>query len=79
MNIFYVDDCLTSAASEEDAIALYQKLGAICFKGGFLLTKWISNSYHVLAAIPETERAEEVKNLDMDHDNLPVERVLSMQ
>lgn len=79
LNNFYVDDCLTSAASEEDAIALYQELRAICFKGGFLLTKWISNSRHVLAAIPETMRAEEVKNLDLDHDNLPVERVLGVQ
>lgn len=79
LNNFYVDDCLTSAASEEEALALYQELRAICFKGGFLLTKWISNSCHVLAAIPETERAKEVKNLDFDDDNLPVERVFGVQ
>lgn len=29
LNNFYVDDCLTSAASEEDAIALYQELRTI--------------------------------------------------
>ena len=58
LNNFYVDDCLASAASEEDAIALYHELRAICFKGSFVLTKWISNSRHVLAAIPETERAK---------------------
>lgn len=33
----------------------------------------------MLAAIPETERAKEMKNLDLDHDNLPVERVFSVQ
>ena len=79
MNNFYVDDCLTSAATEEDAIALYHELRAICSKGGFLLTKWMSNSRQVLAVIPETERAKDVKNLDLDHDDLPVERVLGVQ
>lgn len=33
----------------------------------------------MLAAITETERAKEIKNLDLDHDNLPVERVLGVQ
>ncbi|KAK0145483.1 hypothetical protein N1851_015620 [Merluccius polli] len=47
--------------------------------GGFVLTKWISNSRHVLAAIPETERAKEMKDLDLDHDKLPVERMLGVQ
>ena len=79
MNNFYVDDCLASTATEEDAIALYHELRSICHKGGFLLTKWMSNSRQVLAAIPETERAKEVKNLDLDHDDLPVERVLGVQ
>lgn len=40
---FYVDDCLASVASEEEAVALYQDLRALCAKGGFNLTKWISN------------------------------------
>lgn len=44
-----------------------------------MLNKWISNSRHVLAAIPEMERAKEMKNLDLDHDNLPVKRVLGVQ
>ncbi len=30
---FYVDDCLTAAATEEDAIALYHELRAIRFEG----------------------------------------------
>lgn len=41
---FYVDDYLASIASEEEAISLYIDLGAICAKGSFRLTKWISNS-----------------------------------
>lgn len=79
INNFYVDDCLATVASDEEAIALYHELRAICFKGGFLLNKWKSNSRCVLASIPETEKAKEMKNLDMDRDKLPVERVLGVQ
>ncbi|KAL2077938.1 hypothetical protein ACEWY4_025623 [Coilia grayii] len=79
MDSFYVDDCLASVASEEEAISLYKDLGAICAKGGFYLTKWVSNSRSVLAIIPEQERAKEVKNLDLDSDVLPVERALGVR
>lgn len=33
----------------------------------------------VLASIPEEERAKEVKDLDLDHDSLPVERALGVR
>lgn len=33
----------------------------------------------MLAVIPEEERAKEVKELDLDYDTLPVERVLGVQ
>lgn len=45
-------------------------------KEAFCLT---SRSCHVLVAIPEMERAKETKNLDLDHDNLPMKRVLGVQ
>lgn len=78
LNSFYVDDCLASVASESQAVALYRDLQAICARGGFQLKKWISNSRNVLA-IPEKERAKEVKELNLDYDTLPVERALSVQ
>ena len=79
MNNFYVDDCLASVPSESQAVALYRDLRAICARGGFQLKKWISNSRKVLAAIPEGERAKEVKELDLNYDTLPVERALGVQ
>ncbi|XP_039865704.1 uncharacterized protein LOC120720149 [Simochromis diagramma] len=79
LNNFYVDDCLVSAATEEDAIDLYHELCAICLKGGFPLNKWISNSRNVLAVIPESNRANKIKDLDLISDELPVERVLGVQ
>ena len=41
-----------------------------------MLAKWVCNSRHVLTAIPEEQKAKEMKDLDLDYDRLPVERVL---
>ncbi len=78
-NHFYVDDCLTSVPTESDAIQLYKELHAMCAEGGFHLTKWMSNSRGVLNAIPEEDWVKEVKDLDLNHDVLPMERVLGVQ
>ncbi|XP_014834503.1 PREDICTED: uncharacterized protein LOC106912190 [Poecilia mexicana] len=76
---FYVDDCLKSAATEEEAINLINDLVALCEKGGFTLEKWISNSRVVLQAISEEQRAKDLKMLDLDIDKLPMERALGLQ
>lgn len=52
---------------------------SICARGGFRLTKWISNRRDVPTAIPESHRAKDAKRLDMDQDSLPVERVLGVE
>ncbi len=79
LHCFYVDNCLVSVASEEEAVSLYHDLVSICAEGGFQLTKWISNRRDVLAVIPEEHRAKDMKRLDMDQDVLPVERVLGVE
>ncbi|XP_066500465.1 uncharacterized protein [Hoplias malabaricus] len=76
---FYVDDCLKSVATEEEAVNLKKELTNLCARGGFHLTKWVSNSRALLCSIPVDERAAEVKDLDLQHDELPVERALGMQ
>ena len=78
LNNFYVDNCLKSVHSEEEAVLLYHNLQAVCGKDGFRLTKWVSNSRSVLSAIPEEERETEVKDLDLDRDALPKERALGV-
>ncbi len=40
---------------------------------------WMSNNRAVLAAIPEKDRETKVKDLDFDHDTLPLERALGVQ
>lgn len=57
----------------------YKDLIAICSRGGFTLTQWISNSREVLQSIPEELRSKTLHELDLDRDKLPVDRALSLQ
>ncbi|KAK7913477.1 hypothetical protein WMY93_013688 [Mugilogobius chulae] len=76
---FYVDDCLTSAPTEKDAVQLISDLVQLCSKGGFHLTKWVSNSRLVLASIKEEARGKEIRSLDLTKDQLPTDRALGLQ
>ena len=78
LNNFYIDDCLTSVSSVSQAIALYKDLVTLCASGGFNLTKWTSNSRDFLAAVPENDRAKDVRNVDLSQDVLPIERALGV-
>ena len=48
---FYVDDCLTGADNNEDAIKLHHQLQALLSRGGFHLRKWNSSELAVLKRI----------------------------
>lgn len=74
---FYIDDCLKSVASVLEATRLVFHLTDLLARGGFHLTKWISNHREVLEAIPSSARAPSVANLDLE--DLPIDRVLGTQ
>ncbi|XP_070535085.1 uncharacterized protein [Ptychodera flava] len=76
---FYVDDMLKPASTVTEGKTLAEGLIDTCKKSGFKLMKWISNTRPVLEAIPEEQRATEVKNLDLEQDDLPTEHALGMQ
>jgi len=76
---FYVDDCLKSLSSEAAAIMHVHDLQALLSRGGFKLTKWISNSRKVIEAIPAHERCAELKKLDFYKNELPSQRALGLQ
>ena len=63
---FYVDDCLKSVKSAKNAVEFMHQLRSS--KGGFRLTKWLSNSSEVLDCISRVERAPSVLGLDLDKD-----------
>ncbi|KAJ8038240.1 hypothetical protein HOLleu_15605 [Holothuria leucospilota] len=74
---FYVDGCLKSVQTKEQAVALVKELRALLHRGGVRLTKWVSNSREVLETVPEGERAHTVVNLYLD--NLPIEHTLGVR
>ncbi len=76
---FYVDDLLISVNSVEEATRIQKQLTDLLAKGGFHLTKWVSNSREVLDAVPESERSKELKNVHIEDDKLPIQRALGLQ
>ncbi|KAK7938621.1 hypothetical protein WMY93_001947 [Mugilogobius chulae] len=64
---------------EKDAVQLISDLVQLCSKGGFHLTKWVSNSRLVLASIKEEARGKEIRSLDLTKDQLPTDRALGLQ
>lgn len=63
----------------QEAVQLTSDLVELCNKGGFHLTKWVSNSRSVLLTIKEEERGKDIRSLDLDKEQLPVDRALGLQ
>ena len=57
LNNFYVDDCLVSTPDEDSAIRLVTQITKLLQRGGFHITKWVSNSDLVYKSVPEEDRA----------------------
>lgn len=56
----YVDDMLSGASNEEEAVKLVLEAKKILEEGGFPLKKWCSNSEQVLKWVPEEDREKPV-------------------
>ena len=76
---FYVDDCLKSVQSSCAAIDLRSQICELLQKGGFRLTKWSCNCKDVLETIPKADRAPTILDLDLNAEELPIERTLGVQ
>ena len=63
---FYVDDCLQSVATEEEAILQVQELGQLLGRRGFTIRKWVANSPRVLESVPEADRSKQVRERSID-------------
>lgn len=50
---FHVDDSLSSTGSEKEASLFVKHPTALCQKGGFILTNWVSNGRHMLQTVSE--------------------------
>ena len=74
---FYVDDLVKSVETVDEAVSLAKELPELLSKGGFHLHKWLSNSVEVLESVTEGECGVEI--VDMDLDDLPVQRALGLR
>ena len=54
---FYVDNCLQSVATEEEARTLIIKLRTLLARGGFDLRQWASSNPNVLSQLPPEAKA----------------------
>lgn len=72
-----VDDLMKSTETAADAISLANKVIEQLNKGGFRLKKWCTNDRSVIAAIPESQRAQTVVNLELEQ--LPTQSALGMR
>lgn len=73
----YVDDLMKSVSSPEIAMRLSSQLRELPAKGGFRLTKWLSNDREVLAELPQSERASSVVNQEIE--DLPTTCTLGLK
>ena len=74
---FYIDDFEKSVRTVSEASSVADEVTCLLSEAGFRLTKWMSNSREVLSKIPDADRAK--PTLDLDLENLPVERTLGVQ
>ena len=66
LSSFYVDDCLKSAKSKEEAEQIVTETKDVLAKKGFHLTKFVSNDDELLFDLPEDDVSKEVKLIDND-------------
>ena len=76
-NNFYVDDCLVSLSSVQEASYVYHNLTKLLERRGFHLTKWITNNEKVLSEIPESERSTKAQQYLLG--NQTDDRILGIQ
>lgn len=77
---FYVDDCLKSIKNTKNGKNMVNALTELCKKGGFRLHKFVSNSEEILSSLPESERAQKTRNMDMNiSKELPREKALGLE
>ena len=75
---FYVDDCLKSVPTVDEATDLILRSQNLCKKGSVRLHKFVSNSKAVMPSIPSEDQAKGMKDLDLVHDSLPIGRALGV-
>ena len=75
---FYVDDGLTSAPTANQAIQLVSEAQSILASANLRLHKVVSNSLDVMPVFSSVDRAEDLRDLDLNEGSLPTQRSLGV-
>ena len=76
---FYVDDGLISVDTSEEMIGLLTRTQESLMKAcNVRLHKFACNSEDVMSALPQQDLAQDLKDLDLDSDNFPLQRSLGL-
>ncbi|XP_030834719.1 uncharacterized protein LOC115921399 [Strongylocentrotus purpuratus] len=75
----YVVHGLISVPKSAEAVDLMTQTRVLCKEGKLHLHKIVSNSREVMQAVPMEERAKCVKELNLLHDELTIERAIGLQ
>ncbi|XP_028847241.1 uncharacterized protein LOC114796892 [Denticeps clupeoides] len=78
MRHFYVDDGLASTETAEEAIKVLTSAQSMLAQSNLKLHKIASNDHKVVEAFPAAERAKDLKDLDLEKDNIPLQRSLGV-
>ena len=73
---FYVDDGFKSVPTAQQTLQLINDSQTMCAKDNLRLHKFASNCKEVLEVLPANNRAKDLKDLDLRHDPMPVQRSL---
>ncbi|XP_036003031.1 uncharacterized protein LOC118566091 isoform X1 [Fundulus heteroclitus] len=75
---FYVDDGLKSLPTVQAAISLLKRTQDVLSKSNLRLHKIAANNNEVMDAFPSSDHASDLKDLDLDADELPLQRSLGL-
>ena len=70
---------MRSEEPEEAAVQKTSSVRSACAAGGFTLGNFVSNRREFLLTVPQEERAQDVRTLDLTTDHPSVERALGVQ
>ena len=75
---FYMDDFLSSFHDTAEAIKICSNVINILSQGGFRLHKFISNNRSILSSLPQANVSPKITAIDLDLNEIPVERALGI-
>ncbi|XP_057678097.1 uncharacterized protein LOC130907254 [Corythoichthys intestinalis] len=76
---FYVDDGLISVDTIQTAKQLVCQAREVCAKGKLRLHKFVCNKREVLEVLPESEHANNSKDVSLNYSDIPMQSVLGVK